>query len=205
MAEIAGVQFISADQLKTKYKFCDQEEQDDEQSELTECKETGKYWQETNSAAVGENSEVKEEDEEEEKENVLNEDNSTKGDESGQSSGLTARRGTEISLQNLQLLNCAATLLAVNVSLMISCSRCSNKGELKASAGQLNRAECPYCRNQQLVMFRPSMAHQLSSVIGYLDLDGCDAFDMILSDCLFLVNCLECSFDNKLQVETAKL
>lgn len=203
MAEIAGLQFISADQLKTRYKVCDQEEQDDEQSELTERKEAGKFWKETNSAAVGENSEVKEEDEaeeeEEEKESVLNEDNSTKGDQSSQSSGLTARRGTEISLQNLQLLNCAATLLAVNVSLMISCSRCSNKGELKANAGQLNRAECPYCRNQQLVMFRPSMAHQLSCVIGYLDLDGCDAFDMILSDCLFLVNCLECSFDNKLQ------
>lgn len=202
MAEISGVQFISANQLKSK--LCKSEEVEQE-GEVKKCDysnsdtTTLEVHSMISSQTQDEGANCKEASAGEET-NLLEQKNSVGAGQTDPSSVSPSRRGTEVLLQNLQLLNCAATIIATNVALIISCVRCSKKSEVKVKVGQLGKVECPYCHLQHLIIFRQNMAHQFSSVIGYLDLEGCEAFDMILSDCKFVISCLDCSKDNKLQV-----
>lgn len=199
MAEISGVQFISANQLRSKYKSEEVEQEEEEKSNSnsdTIVETTLEVHSMTSSHARDEGANCKDVSAGEE----LQQKNSLGAGQCDSSSVSPSRRGTEVLLQNLQLLNCAATIIATNVALIISCVRCSNKSEVKVKVGQPGKVECPYCHLQHLIIFRQNLAHQFSSVIGYLDLEGCEAFDIILSDCEFVVNCLDCSKDNKLQV-----
>lgn len=196
LAEISGVQFISANQLRSKYKSEEVEQEEEEKSNSnsdTIVETTFEVHSMTSSHTKDEGANGKEVSAGEEQKNSLG------AGQCDSSSVSPSRHGTEVLLQNLQLLNCAATIIATNVALIISCVRCSNKSEVKVKVGQLGKVECPYCHWQHLIIFRQNLAHQFSSVIGYLDLEGCEAFDMILSDCEFVINCLDCSKDNKLQ------
>ncbi|XP_013395822.1 uncharacterized protein LOC106162896 [Lingula anatina] len=109
------------------------------------------------------------------------------------------KKGTEIRLLKLQLLEDAATLLGTKIKIIIQCSRCKNLAEIVTPQNQLNAVPCPKCASCQYVTFRPSLAHQMSSVIGYLDLQGCVAFDLVLADCVFSVGCMNCSKEMKLE------
>jgi uncharacterized CHY-type Zn-finger protein len=202
LAEISGVQFISAKQLRSKYNSEDVEQEGKEKRCDANCDTIVATVSDvdslTSSHAQDEDSTYKEVSVVEER-NFSEQGASLEVGQSDPSSVSPLRRGTEVLLQNLQLLNCAATIVATNVALIISCIRCSNKSEVKAKVGHLGKIECPYCHLEHLILFRQNMAHQFCSVIGYLDLEGCEAFDMILSDCEFVISCLDCSKDNKLQ------
>lgn len=112
----------------------------------------------------------------------------------------TEVRGTEVRLRNLQLRDSASTLVFLQIKIIIQCTRCHNRLDVKTPPNQVNAVPCQKCNQSQLVNFRPSMAHQYSSVIGYLDVEGCTAFDLVMQDCQFKLGCMRCSKETTVQV-----
>jgi hypothetical protein len=110
------------------------------------------------------------------------------------------RKGTELTLTGLQLADGAATLVASQINLLVACARCNNTNDVHLTPGHIFRAECSYCHGSQLMEFTATIAHQMSSVVGWLNLDGCRAFDLVLADCQFVVGCINCSKEEKMNV-----
>ena len=111
-----------------------------------------------------------------------------------------ARRGTEVKLLNLQLGENIATLAAMKVNVIVQCDRCHTVTEVSTVPARVNSVACLKCSRQQLVAFRPAIVHSFSPVLGYFDLDGCVAFDLVLPECDFLLSCLNCTKQSKIQV-----
>lgn len=179
MAKAAGFEFISAGELKDKYTGTGQEssesssEEDEEEGEEEDDKEN------SDPDMVEEPKEVSSE-----KPGVID----------------PAKRGTEIKLHHLQLLEGAATLRATKLHQIVQCERCKTRTELTLPPDQLNVIRCAKCNNEQFITYRPNLIHQFTSVLGYLDLKDCVAFDLVLSECVFQVGCLGCSKEMAVQV-----
>jgi hypothetical protein len=107
------------------------------------------------------------------------------------------RKGTEMSLKAMQLRESAATLYFDKVCLVVQCQRCRHTAEFTISGGRVNVIQCGQCSQTQLCTFRPAMVHQFSPVLGYLDLDACTPFDLVLQNCSFVVACLNCSKETR--------
>ncbi len=110
------------------------------------------------------------------------------------------RTGTEVLLRGLQLNEGIGTLVCQTLSISIQCSRCKNRCEITTPARRANIVKCTKCQHQQQVLFRPSLAHKFSSTIGFLDLEGCTPFDLVLMDCEFAVGCINCPKEFNLKV-----
>ncbi|XP_060557009.1 uncharacterized protein LOC132717539 [Ruditapes philippinarum] len=106
----------------------------------------------------------------------------------------TERSGTEISFRNMQIWYCT-TIMVEKLRLTVQCDRCKNRTDFVTPPNRVNSVACSKCNNSQLVVFRPVLTHAYSSTFGYLDLDGCTAFDVILQDCHFSLGCVSCSRD----------
>ncbi|XP_045156477.2 uncharacterized protein LOC123522982 [Mercenaria mercenaria] len=106
----------------------------------------------------------------------------------------TERQGTEMSFRNMQIWYCT-TIMLEKLRLTVQCERCKNKTDFVTPPNRVNSVACSKCNNTQLVVFRPVLTHAYSSTFGYLDLDGCAAFDVILQDCHFSLGCVMCSRD----------
>ncbi|KAL8577997.1 hypothetical protein ACOMHN_048773 [Nucella lapillus] len=119
------------------------------------------------------------------------------GDETAEADRSAEKKGTEVTLKNLQLRDSAATLYFEKVSLLIHCERCKGISEFMASPGRVSVIQCGQCSQTQTATYRPAMAHHFSSVVGYLDLDGCLPFDVILQNCSAVMACMNCSKDTK--------
>jgi len=110
-----------------------------------------------------------------------------------------AKKGTEIDLRHLQLKENVATLLFDKIKLVLQCSRCKTHADLIVHQNRVVSLRCGRCSHNQFVNFRPAMVHAFSSAMGYLDLDGCSAFDLILQDCRCQVACMACSKSSKIE------
>lgn len=110
------------------------------------------------------------------------------------------RRGTEIKLRNLTLKDNASTLTCGTLKVIIQCARCKNKMDVSTPSGRPNLVTCGKCSYPQVMTFRSAIMHQFSSVVGYLDLDGCIPFDLILQDCMFKLGCFSCNKEMKAKV-----
>ena len=75
---------------------------------------------------------------------------------------------------------------------MVFC-RCKTKVDVIVPVGKVHSVECFKCHGEQLVHMRPAIIHQFSAILGYLDLNGCTAFDLILQESDFYVGCDACS------------
>lgn len=115
------------------------------------------------------------------------------------------KKGTEIVLRNLQLRENAATILFSKIEVIVQCNRCKQKTEIKVPAQEVNSVPCSKCNSELLIQFRPSMLHQFSSVMGYLDLIGCSAFDLVLQNSTFHIGCMNCSKEMKVEVCTMQV
>ena len=73
---------------------------------------------------------------------------------------------------------------------------------MKTPGERVNVVACAKCHSEQYLTFHPAMAHQFSSVLGYLDVQGCMAFDLILPECDFSLGCLNCSNQMAVGVST---
>jgi len=115
------------------------------------------------------------------------------------------RKGTEINLQRLRLCDGAATLIATRLSLIVACGRCTSRDEIDLMPGQLYTVNCSRCHQSQLMKLNTDIAHGLSSVIGFMDLDGCQPVDLVLTTSQFIVGCLACSNDATIDVSISGL
>lgn len=111
----------------------------------------------------------------------------------------TSRSGTEVSLKNMQIWY-LTTMLMEKLKIIVQCERCKNKTDFSTPPNRVNSVVCSKCSNVQLVVFRPVLAHAYSSTVGYLDLEGCTAFDVILQDCHLSIGCVRCSRDALVKV-----
>ena len=114
-----------------------------------------------------------------------------------------SRKGTEISLQRLHLRDGAATLIATRLSLILACGRCTSRDEIDLTPGQLYMVNCSRCHQSQLLKLNTDIAHGMSSVVGFMDLEGCQPVDLVLTTSQFIVGCLACSNDATVDVSVA--
>jgi len=111
-----------------------------------------------------------------------------------------SRKGTEISLLRLRLGDGTATLVATRLSVIIACERCTSREEIDLIPGQLFTATCSRCHSNQLLQLNTEIAHSMSSVIGFVNLEGCQPVDVVLTTSQFLLGCLECSHEATIDV-----
>lgn len=153
------------------------------------------------------NSEEDEEDEDEDDEEEEEEANSSSDDDKNTSKSAKIvydppdkdMRGTEIIFQGLKINKMAASLAVTNLTVIIQCARCKNHVDVTTPPRRNNLITCLKCSNRQIMTYRPCLVHAFSHVIGFLDLDGCLPFDVNLVTSFLLVNCLNCSYDNRLK------
>lgn len=108
-------------------------------------------------------------------------------------------RGTEVQLLGLKLGHNTATVMTQNITVCLRCNRCKVSAELSLSAGALCAAQCEKCSADIRAVFTPSILHQYSTVLGYLQLHSTSALDLLLNRCLFTVGCLNCSQDTPVE------
>ncbi|XP_022106759.1 uncharacterized protein LOC110987908 [Acanthaster planci] len=109
------------------------------------------------------------------------------------------RRGTEIKFSQIELSESVSTLVATLIGVTIQCARCKNHCDIVTPPKRVNMARCGKCQHQQLLTYRQSLIHHFTATLGFLDLEGCSTFDLILSQCEFLLGCLHCSEETKVQ------
>ena len=76
---------------------------------------------------------------------IIDEEESAENQRNSGSNLDTAKRGTEVKLKSLQLVDSAATLLPTKVLVIIQCARCKHRQELATPVGQLNNLQCTQC------------------------------------------------------------
>jgi hypothetical protein len=112
----------------------------------------------------------------------------------------TDRKGTEVKLRELQLMENATTLIMKKVKVIVLCSRCKNKSDVTMSSQRPVQLACAKCSQDMIVAFRATMAHQFSSIIGYMDVSNCQVFDFVMHDCVFDVGCFNCNKEATIEV-----
>lgn len=197
-AKAAGLQFIPASKLQEKVKAgaSDEDQEEDEEDSEEDEDESNMFRgvayrkKEEDLVYTGPQQQVEESESEEEDNLIESTINDTKPEKN-------ERRGTEIKLRNLTLKDNASTLTCITLKVIIQCGRCKNKMDVTTPSGRPNMVTCLKCSYPQILTFRSAIMHQFSSVVGYLDLDGCVPFDLILQDCVFKLGCFSCNKEMK--------
>ena len=199
VAKAAGLEFVSAKQLQKQYPGQTVGDSDNADYDNDDDEETGSESQEEDTSSSYDDSGDGESGDErnEERDDEENRRRKSRQDKVKALLAEPDRRGTEVSLKNLQLKESAATLYFERICLSIQCERCKGTSEFSASGGRVNMVQCGQCSQTQMATFRPSMMHQFSAVAGYLDLDGCLPFDVNLQNCSAVISCLHCSKETK--------
>ncbi|XP_078063760.1 uncharacterized protein LOC144489773 [Mustelus asterias] len=119
----------------------------------------------------------------------------------GSAGGESARRcrGTAVRLLGLELGEGTATLAAQQIAMSLKCSRCKVASDLTVSQKRPSAVTCEKCNTDIRVAFEPSIVHEHSDILGYLDLGGCVPVELVLQDSRFVVGCLNCSKEGTLQ------
>ncbi|XP_072258137.1 uncharacterized protein [Pyxicephalus adspersus] len=113
--------------------------------------------------------------------------------------GLGPGKGTEIRFLGLKLGEGVGTLTAYRIVVSLLCSRCNVTADLSLTGKQPCAAQCEKCNSRIAGTFHPSILHQYSSVLGYVDIQGAAAKDLVLPECTFMVGCLNCSHEESIQ------
>nr|KAG5703656.1 hypothetical protein BaRGS_002530 [Batillaria attramentaria] len=202
VAKSAGLEFISAKELQKQYPGQgddspdeDDYEENETDSENTQTSESGN---EEESDSEYDEYESEEDDQAEEDRSGANQTKKAKQDKLKAMLADPERKGTEITLKNMQLRESAAAMYFDKIYLAIQCERCKGTSEFLTSGGRVNVVQCGRCGQTQVATFRPALVHHFSSTIGFLDLDACLPFDVILQNCCSVVTCLNCSKETKM-------
>ncbi|XP_067871479.1 uncharacterized protein si:dkey-24l11.2 [Heterodontus francisci] len=108
-------------------------------------------------------------------------------------------KGTAVRLVGFQLGEGTATLAAQQITVSLQCSRCKVSADLTVSQKHPSAVSCKKCNMDISVAFQPSVLHEYSDIMGYLDLCGCVPVELVLQDSQFAVGCLNCSKEGALQ------
>ncbi|XP_075064518.1 uncharacterized protein LOC142152118 [Mixophyes fleayi] len=113
--------------------------------------------------------------------------------------GAGPRKGTEIRFLGLKLGEGVGTLTAHRIVVSLQCNRCKVTADLSLTGKQPCKAQCEKCNSHISGTFLPSILHQYSTVLGYVDIQGAIAKDLILLECTFMIGCLSCSQEESVQ------
>ncbi|XP_066448361.1 uncharacterized protein [Eleutherodactylus coqui] len=105
------------------------------------------------------------------------------------------RKGTEIQFLGLRLGAGVGTLTARHIVISLQCSRCKVTADLSLTEKQPCTAQCEKCNSRISGTFLPSILHQYSTVLGYVNIQGAAARDLVLLECIFIISCLNCSHE----------
>ncbi|GFR86783.1 cleavage and polyadenylation-specificity factor subunit [Elysia marginata] len=177
-ARAAGLEFVPSKRLQAKFYSVKERSEEDNKKVGSDVEE------DTDDNTEDENQDSSTEDDDE-KENSIQQNQSLELQ--------PQQRGTEISLKHLQLKMNAAALLFQRIKVILQCGRCKGHSDLNVVQGSVISVSCNRCNQDMYVTYRPGLLHQFSSVLGYLDLDGCQAFDLVLQDCRANVSCMACN------------
>lgn len=183
LAKAAGFEFIPASRLKDRFRNKSESSEEHERTQA-ESEQRG---------GGSDNEDDSSEEEGDDSSNESSTDESSDGRPNVSLSLEPDKKGTEIALQHLQLRENASALLFETLKLILQCQRCKGHSELLVPQNKVMSLRCEKCNQNQFVNYRPALIHQFSSVVGYLDMDGCQAFDLIFQDCRLAVTCLGCS------------
>jgi len=103
---------------------------------------------------------------------------------------ITSHQGTQIMAEGLTLTG-IGILECIILRLVLLCQRCKVQIPVELVAGNTFSSECFKCHTSHIISYRKDQMHELSSVLGYLDIQGCNPFDTLSSK--FTASCLECS------------
>ncbi|XP_068131925.1 uncharacterized protein [Hyperolius riggenbachi] len=109
------------------------------------------------------------------------------------------RKGTEIRFLGLRLGVGVGTLIAYRIVVSLRCSRCNITADLSLTGKLPCTAQCDKCNSQISGTFYPSILHQYSTILGYVEFQGAAAKDLVLPECTFMVGCLNCSHEEPVQ------
>ncbi|KAL3709477.1 hypothetical protein TMatcc_003267 [Talaromyces marneffei ATCC 18224] len=121
------------------------------------------------------------------------------GDTAGSSSAVNApAHGTAVNLPGLELYG-IELLETKMISVTVKCDRCKEHTDIKnikptddpSQPSPVKVESCRKCANTFNIAFRQQLMHSNSQRAGYLDLEGCTAFDLLPS--YFQPTCSECS------------
>ncbi|KAH7932505.1 hypothetical protein HPB52_024480 [Rhipicephalus sanguineus] len=95
--------------------------------------------------------------------------------------------------RRLELGEGVATLECTKVAVRVQCGRCRCNADVVTPARRRNVVTCGRCSRTCSVTFRPNLMHPFNSVLGYFDLVDCFAVDLVLSGCVFALDCFGCN------------
>ncbi|XP_033121836.1 uncharacterized protein LOC117120854 isoform X2 [Anneissia japonica] len=109
------------------------------------------------------------------------------------------RKGTELRFKGLEMGDGYGTLVVRKLALTVQCERCKHRTDVNTPGARTNLIVCPRCQHQFLLTFRSAIMHQYSAILGYLDLNGCVPFDVLVMDCEIEATCLSCNQQKKIK------
>ncbi|XP_055931217.1 uncharacterized protein LOC129961699 isoform X2 [Argiope bruennichi] len=102
-------------------------------------------------------------------------------------------QGSKIIFTGLEFVEGVAALSCKKLSITIHCSRCKTSCNKILIPNKNTPMLCSKCSKSMECNFNPSILHQFSSVLGTIYLMECQAADVNLVECAFLVDCLSCA------------
>ena len=102
----------------------------------------------------------------------------------------TAHRGTQLVLPSLKIEG-IGIMKCTQLEIIFLCARCQYQGVASLVPDKPFQCECLKCHMEISLKYRPEPVHENSSILGYIDKEGCSLFDTLPSS--YITSCLECS------------
>ncbi|CAL1265383.1 unnamed protein product [Larinioides sclopetarius] len=101
--------------------------------------------------------------------------------------------GSKVIFTGLELIEGVAALSCKKLAVAVHCGRCKTSCNKILIPNKNTPMLCSKCSKNMECKFNPSILHQFSSVLGTMYLMDCQAVDVNLVECAFLIDCLSCS------------
>ncbi|GFS54827.1 uncharacterized protein C18H10.09 [Trichonephila inaurata madagascariensis] len=102
-------------------------------------------------------------------------------------------QGTKVLFTGLELIEGVAALSCKKLAITINCTRCKTPFNSVLLPNKNLTKVCAKCSKSMELNFNPSILHQFSNILGIIYLLECQAVDVNLVECAFLLDCLNCA------------
>ncbi|GFQ96568.1 uncharacterized protein C18H10.09 [Trichonephila clavata] len=102
-------------------------------------------------------------------------------------------QGTKVLFTGLELIEGVAALSCKKLAITINCIRCKTPCNSVLLPNKNLTKVCAKCSKSMELNFNPSILHQFSNILGIIYLLECQAVDVNLVECAFLLDCFSCA------------